>query len=107
MPTKRSAMPKIRAVLRLKFEGRLSHERFTATSRASKGAMSHDVKRATQRSPGWPPSTELDDAALEWQLVPQAGQGEQHPHANHAHVHQEFRHEGVTLQLLRTKYRAV
>ena len=37
MPAKRSAMRKIKEVLRLKFEARLSHERIAAATGALKG----------------------------------------------------------------------
>jgi hypothetical protein len=38
MPAKRSATRKIKAVLRLKFEARLSHEKIAAATGMSKGA---------------------------------------------------------------------
>ncbi|MGA7539286.1 MAG: sigma factor-like helix-turn-helix DNA-binding protein [Steroidobacteraceae bacterium] len=54
MPAKRSAMRKIKEVLRLKFEARLSHERIAAATGVSKGAVSNYVLRAIQKSLGWP-----------------------------------------------------
>ena len=41
MPAKRSAVRKIKEVLRLKFEARLNHERIAAASGISKGAVSN------------------------------------------------------------------
>ena len=38
MPAKRSAMRKIKEILRLKFEAKLSHERIATVTGASKGA---------------------------------------------------------------------
>lgn len=65
MPAKRSAMRKIREILRLKFEARLSHERIAAATGLSKGAVSNYVQRAVQKSLGWPLPQELDEAALD------------------------------------------
>jgi predicted transcriptional regulator len=70
MPAKRSAMRKIREVLRLKFEARLSHERIAAATGVSKGAVSNYVQRAIQKSLGWPLPENLDEAALELRRFP-------------------------------------
>ena len=82
MPAKRSAMRKIKEVLRLKFEARLSHERIAAATGLSKGAVSNYVQRALQKSLGWPLAEELDDAALERLLYPQVVQREIYTHAD-------------------------
>ena len=67
MPAKRSAMRKIKEVLRLKFEARLSHERIAAATGVSKakGAVSIYVRRAVQKSLSWPLPEALDESALE------------------------------------------
>jgi len=41
MPAKRSAMRKIKEVLRLKFEAKLSHEKIAAATGMSKGALTN------------------------------------------------------------------
>jgi transposase len=107
MPAKRSAMRKIKEVLRLKFEARLSHERIAAATGLSKGAVSNYVHRALQKSLGWPLPEELDDAALERLLYPQVVQRELYTHADYAYVHQELKRKGVTLQLLWEEYQGV
>jgi transposase len=99
-------MRKIREILRLKFEARLSHERIAAATGVSKGAVSNYVQRAVQRSLGWPLPEDLDEAALERLLFPQVVQQEQYTHADYAYVHQELKRKGVTLQLLWEEYRA-
>jgi predicted transcriptional regulator len=99
-------MRKITEVLRLKFEARLSHERIAAATGLSKGAVSNYVQRAVQKSLGWPLPQELDEAALERLLFPQVVQREQYTHADYAHVHQELKRKGVTLQLLWEEYHA-
>jgi hypothetical protein len=54
-------MRKIKEVLRVKFEAKLSHEKIAAATGMSKGA----VRRALQQGLGWPLPAELDEAALE------------------------------------------
>jgi hypothetical protein len=98
MPAKRSAMRKIREVLRLKFEAKLSHERIAAATGVSKGAVSNFVQRAIQKSLGWPLPDDLDDAALERALFPQVVQREQYTPPDYAYGHQELKRKGVTLQ---------
>ena len=61
MPAKRSAMRKIKDVLRLKFEARLSHERIAAASGISKGAVTKYVQRALEKGLGWPLPADLDE----------------------------------------------
>ena len=48
MPAKRSAMRKIKEVLRLKFEAKLSHEKIAAATGMSKGAVTNAVQRAME-----------------------------------------------------------
>ena len=104
MPAKRSAMRKIKEVLRLKFEVRLSHERIGAATGLSKGAVSKYVQRAISKSLSWPLPEDLDDTALERLLFPQVMQREHFVHADYAYVHQELKGKGVTLQLLWDEY---
>ena len=106
MPAKRSAMRKIKEVLRLKFEAHLSHERIAAATGLSKGAVTNYVQRAVRKSLTWPLPEDLDDAALERLLYPQVLQQEHYVHADYAHVHQELKRKGVTLQLLWEEYQA-
>lgn len=104
MPAKRSAMRKIKEVLRLKFEARLSHERIAAASGLSKGAVSKYVQRAISKELSWPLPGDLDENALERLLFPQIVQREHFVHADYAYVHQELKRKGVTLQLLWEEY---
>ena len=52
MPAKRSAMRKIKEVLRLKFEAKLSHEKIAAATGMSKGAVTNAVQRAAAAGSG-------------------------------------------------------
>ena len=108
MPTKRKTMRQIKEVLRLKFEAKLSHERIAAATGLSKGAVTSYLKRALEAGIGWPLAPQIDDAALEARLFPVASA----PAAGHAapdfaHIHQELKRKGVTLQLLWEEYSAV
>ena len=63
MPAKRSAMRKIKEVLQLKFEARLSHKHIAAATDVSKDAVSNYVQRAIQKGLGWPLPAEMDDVS--------------------------------------------
>jgi len=58
-------MRKIREVLRLKFEARLSHEKIAAATGVSKGAVTNTVQRAVRKALSWPLPADLDDSRLE------------------------------------------
>ena len=107
MPAKRSSMRKIREVLRLKLEARLSHEQIARTTGVSKGAVANYARRAIQQGLGWPLPEDLDDGALESLLFAQAGLQKQYVPPDCEHVHRELARKGVTLQLLWEEYAAV
>lgn len=106
MPAKRSVMRKIKEVLRLKFEAKLSHERIAAATGVSKGAVSNYVQRAIQKSLGWPLPDDLDESALEALLFRQAAPREAYAPPDFAYLHQELKRKSVTLQLLWEEYHA-
>ena len=104
MPAKRSAMRKIREVLRLKFEARLSHERIAGVTGISKGAVTKYVQRAQEKGLGWPLPADLDDSRLERLMFHKAAPCEDYAQPDFAHIHQELKRKGVTLQLLWDEY---
>jgi transposase len=98
-------MRKIVDVLRLKFEAGLSHERIAAATKMSKGAVTKYVQRARGAGLGWPLPPEVDEARLEALLFPHAAPAvERHAAPDFAHLHQELKRKGVTLQLLWEEY---
>ncbi len=99
-------MRKIKEVLRLKFEAKLSHERIAAATGVSKGAVSNYVQRAIQKGLSWPLPDELDESALEALLFRQAAPREQYAQPDFAYLHQELKRKSVTLQLLWEEYHA-
>ena len=106
MSAKRSAMRKIREVLRLKFEVKLSHEKIAAATGVSKGAVTNYVQRAVQKALRWPLPPELDERRLEALLFRQAAPREHYAQPDYAMIHQELKRKGVTLQLLWEEYHA-
>jgi transposase len=99
-------MRKIKEVLRLKFEAKLSHERIAAATGVSKGAVANYVQRALQKGVGWPLPADLDESRLEALLFRQAAPREHYAEPDFAYVHQELKRKGVTLQLLWEEYGA-
>ena len=106
MPAKRSAMRKIKEILRLKFEAKFSHERIAAATGASKGAVSNYVQRAVQKGLSWPLPADLDEVALERLLFRQAAPREEYAPPDFPYLHQELKRKSVTLQLLWEEYHA-
>lgn len=104
MPAKRSAMRKIKDVLRLKFEARLSHEKIAAATGMSKGAVTNTVQRAAEKGLSWPLPADLDDGRLEAMLYRQAPARRVYAQPDYALMHQELKRNGVTLQLLWEEY---
>jgi hypothetical protein len=98
-------MRKIKEVLRLKFEAKLSHERIAAATGVSKGTVTNFVQRAVHKGLGWPLPEDLDEAGLEALLFRQAAACEQYERPEFAAIHQELKRKGVTLQLLWEEYR--
>jgi hypothetical protein len=93
-------MRKIKEVLRLKDEAKLSHEKIAAATGMSKGAVTNTVHRAVQKGLGWPLPTDLDESRLEALLYAQAAARERYAQPDYAVIHQELKRKGVTLQLL-------
>jgi len=99
-------MRKIKEVLRLKFEAKLSHERIAAATRVSKGTVSNFVQRAIQKRLGWPLPEDLDETGLEALLFCQAVVREEYAQPDFGVIHQELKRKGVTLQLLWEEHHA-
>jgi transposase len=98
--TRRINMRKIRDVLRLKLESRLSHERTAAALQISKGVVTKYLTLATAAGLDWNQVQLLDDTALHNRLLgtPQRASGFVHPDSGR--IHQELRRKGMTLMLL-------
>ena len=93
-------MRKIKDVLRLKLELRLSHERIAAALNISKGVVTKYLSLATAAGLDWAQVQSLDEAALHNRLFgsPQRASGFVQP--DYARLHRELRRKGMTLMLL-------
>ena len=100
MPRPRSAMRKIKEVLRLTFAEGLSRRRVGAAVGLPTTTVFDYVRRAARAGLGWPLPDELDDSALERRLLKMAERPSSRPEPDWERVHRELRRKGVTLQLL-------
>ena len=107
MTAERVPMRKLREVIRMKFEMKLSGRMIARSCGLSPGTVSHYLGRIEVAKLGWPLPAELDDdEALTKRLFPQEG----HPVANRPEpdfcvIHQELRRKHVTKMLLWQEYR--
>ena len=103
--TRRINMRKIRDVLRLKLEARLSHEQTAAALDISKGVITKYLTLASAAGLDWPQVQALDDTALHNRLLgaPQRASGFVQP--DYGRIHQELRRKGMTLMLLWEEHR--
>ena len=98
-------MRKIRDVLRLKLEARLSHERIASSLGISKGVVAKYVGLAAAAGLDWVTVQALSDTALERRVV--QGRTDRPSHyqlPDYGRIHQELRRKGMTLMLLWEEY---
>ena len=110
MPSQRITMRKIREVLRLRFECKLSLETIARALSLSKGVVAKYIKTAEQLQRPWSELAELDEGALSLELSPKpttpVARASQFLPPDYVWVHQELKRKGVTLQLLWEEYQA-
>ena len=107
MGAERLPMRRIREVLRLKYEGGLSHRAIAVASGVGLGTVSEYVDRARRAGLSWPLPADLDDTVLDARLFPAPAIGRERVMPDLAELHQELKGVGVTLQLLWEEYRGV
>ena len=93
-------MRKIKDVLRLKFEARLSHERIAASLSISKGVVAKYVGLANAAGLDWPTIQSLDESALQRRLLADPQVTSHYVLPDYGRIHQELRRKGMTLMLL-------
>ena len=93
--TRRITMRKIKDILRLKLDARLSHERVAASLGISKGVVAKYSSAATSAGLDWAQVQLLDEAALQHRLLgaPQRASGFVAP--DYGRMHQELRSSTV------------
>jgi transposase len=99
-------MRKIKEVLRLKLDARLSHEQIAAALDLSKGVVTKYVGLAAAAGLDWAAVQSLDDVALERRLLASPEKPRHHVQPDFGRIHHELRRKGVTLMLLWEEYRA-
>ena len=108
MPGERVSMRKIRELLRLRWEHRLSQRTIGQSLRLSQGSISEYLGRARRAGLSWPLPDDLDDERLEALLFPPPPDVplDQRPVPDWAAVHRDLRRPNMTLALLWEEYRA-
>ena len=106
MPQQRMDIRMIKDILRLKYQGGLSHEAIARSLSVSKGVVAKYLSLAGAAGLDWTAATELDEAALERRLLGRSAAETRVALADFARVHIELRRKGVTLMLLWQEYRA-
>ena len=98
--TRRINMRKIRDVLRLKLEAKLSHQQIAAALDISKGVVTKYVALAKTVNLDWVQIHQLDDTALHNQLLAIPQRASAFVQSDYGRIHQELRRKGMTLMLL-------
>ena len=93
-------MRKIRDVLRLKLETKLSHERTAAALNLSKGVVAKYVTLANAAGLDWAQTQALDDTALHNRLLGTPQRTSAFVQPDYGRMHQELRRKGMTMMLL-------
>ena len=104
MPAVRSSMRKIKDVLRLKYEAKLSCRQIAASLKLSVGVISKYTHAAEAAGLSWPLPDGMDDTTLEECLFPPVVTVREFAMPDCAHIHQELKRKGVTLMLLWEEY---
>jgi transposase len=99
-------MRKIRDVLRLKLDAKMSHQQIAAALGISKGVVTKYVGLAAAAGLDWTRVQGLDEAALERSLLVAPEQPRDHVQPDYGRLHQELRRKGMTLMLLWEEHRA-
>jgi len=105
MPQQRMDIRMIKDILRLKYQGGLSHERIARSLAISKGVVAKYLGLAGAAGLDWETTADLDDASLERRLLGRSEAETRLVEADFARVHIELRRKGVTLVLLWQEYR--
>lgn len=106
MPQQRMDIRMIKDILRLKYQGGLSHEAIARSLSISKGVVAKYLGLAGAAGLDWQATAELDEASLERRLLGRSTAETLVVQADFATVHIELRRKGVTLALLWQEYRA-
>jgi transposase len=107
MAATRLPMRRLRELLRLKFETGLGHRAIAQACAVGLGTVTTTLQRVAAAGLTWPLPADLDDATLEARVFARPAYASTRHRAvpDWAHLHQELKKPGVTLQLLWEEYR--
>lgn len=108
MPTPGVSMRKIKTMLRLHFESKLSQHQIASSIQVSVGVVNKYIKRATAAGLNWPLPSEYEaDEKLKILLKSPSKIKSTHPHCPilFSDIHRELQRKSVTLQLLFEEYK--
>src|SRR3990172_4102430 len=108
MTRRRINMRRIREVLRLRYELKLSQRKISKSVRIAQSCVFEYLVRAKLANLNWPLPENLDDDQLEAICFPPrpSASNQERPPIDFAHIHKEMKRKGVTLQLLWEEYRS-
>ena len=99
-------MRKIREVLRLKWDRKLSNRETAKSCSMGRATVRDYLWRASRAGLTWPLPDELDDSKLEMLLFPpESNSCRKRPLPDFASIHKEVKRKGVTLLLLWQEYK--
>ena len=106
MPAKEVSMRKIKQVLRLHFDVKLSQHQIAQSLSLSVGVVNKYLQRFQAAGIAWPLPPELEEeSVLRARLRPPSSRSQPtSPPPNFSYLHQELKRKGVTLQLLWEEY---
>ena len=108
MANRRLPMRKIKEILRLYFQARLSARQIARSCSVSRATVGDYLSRTRAAWLDWKQVAQMSEAELEGQLFPPpAPRGRHRPPPDLAYVHRELRGKSVTLQLLWQEYKQV
>lgn len=99
-------MRKIKDVLRLKLDAKLSHKQIAAALGISKGVVTKYVGLAAVAGLDWAAVQDADETELERRLFVTPERPRDHVQPDYGRLHQELRRKGMTLMLLWEEHRA-
>ena len=99
-------MRKLKDVLRLKLDAKLSHQQIASALGISKGVVTKYVGLAAAAGLDWSAVQDADNTELAHRLLVTPERPRDHVQPDYAGLHQELRRKGMTLMLLWEEYRA-
>ena len=104
MPAIGVSMHKIKDILRLHFETKLSQHQIAASLQLSSGVVNKYLSLSKAAGVCWPLSEEMDEIKLRSILRPYTKKISHYHEPDYASLHQELKRKGVTILLLWQEY---